>query len=200
MRLTILVRFLLASCAVMTVPTISTAAIPMKQAPAVVIKDREAWQGTRWGMSKSEIRDVFPQAVDWRQNYGTSQTLPRFGMKTYPVKGTCQEEVSFSFKDGGLNLVHITVSDNSMTPEAELRCSGIVERALTGKYGRVANSAPEHEQATTDKLLTWFTPSSQISFSRDQSTLGQNLDGAPIYFYYTTVDYRPRLMRLEDTY
>ncbi len=48
--------------------------------------------------------------------------------------------------------------------------------------------------------MVWDIPGSLVTFSLSQSPRLRNADGSPAILYYTTVDYRLHLTRLEDTY
>ena len=161
----------------------------------------EAWPGTHWGMSKAEVHEALPQAVDWVQGVGNGGQVRGFGIQKYPIEGTCSVDVNFSFNQGRLALVMLTVkSDSSMAVDDDLRCYGIVERGLTGRYGLGATSQTGQERSVQTKSISWVTPSSQISLYRIQTPIYTERNGVVDYSYFTTVSYQPRHADVEGKF
>ena len=65
--------------------------------------------------------------------------------------------------------------------------------------GQPTNSGTSHTGATSERTVVCDIPGSLVTFSPSQSPSLRNADGSLAIFYYTTVDYRPHLTRLEDT-
>lgn len=200
MRPATLTLLLLSACAAPTAAPPAPAPIQAVSSAATVNTGGEAWQTTHWGMSKAEVHEALPQAVDWVQRYGAggpSKEFQRFGIQKYPIEGACYVELDFIFKDGGLSSVNLSVRNDSMVIDDDIRCAGIVERGLTGKYGRAVTSDTRHEKSVTTKSISWVTPSSQIDLGQIRMPIYNNPDGSVAYSYFTTIYYQPRKADVE---
>ena len=179
------------------------APIPATALEAAVNTGGEAWQSTRWGMSKAEIHDAFPQAVDWVERYGNGgpgKEFQKFGIQKYPIEGICYVEVDFFFENGGLKTVILYVGHDSIVSGDDLLCAGIVERGLKGKYGLSATSERGGIRSITTRTIEWVTPSSVTSFWQMKTPVFTNPDRSEVYSYMTVITYQPRKTGVEGKF
>ena len=99
------------------------------------------WQGTEWGMTLAEVRQVFPDAV-------ANPTSLR--IDNYPVSDGLAT-AALQFEDG-LSSVNLTIYDDD--------CLAYIERDLVRLYGQPA----ERREFSTSMQMIWRDDGTDIEY------------------------------------
>ena len=150
----------------------------------------EAWEGTRWGMSKEDITKVYPGARDFSAPTKEHPDSREFGLQFWDVLG-CVVDVDFEVGAEGLERVFINLQvsmGGELLPDAQLRkCAKQFQSAIQEKYGLPIRSEKQqnviklewaHDQAKIEYLEFDFpgmSPNVNIEYSGPPPRIGHGL-------------------------
>lgn len=130
----------------------------------------DGWQKAKWGMTKEDVKKVFPKATDFVITMKGKQ-FQKWGLSDYEISG-CHYNVDFGFSGDKLNAVDLQLTDLKDGG----KCGPKMSSLLVDKYGKPTTSDNEKKRDMETTSEKWLIGNTTITcFTMFMPTISQGL-------------------------